>query len=87
MLDMAEGRTSFTEDAICRGSLEKLIDLHKYTTEEYSDSVSYTHLDVYKRQPTGGSSREYCTMGETLMQRRRVKEEGLRVVNFCRTGR
>lgn len=35
--DVAEGRTSFTEDAICRGSLEKLIDLHKYTTEEYYD--------------------------------------------------
>ncbi len=26
-------------------------------------------------------------MGETLMQRRRVKEEGLRIVNFCRQGR
>ena len=42
--------------------------------------------DVYKRQaqtPTGGSSGEYCTMGETLMQRRRVEEEGLRIVNSC----
>ena len=38
--------------------------------------VSYTHLDVYKRQ-----------MGETLMQQRRVKEEGLWVVNFCSKGR
>ena len=26
-------------------------------------------------------------MGETLMQQRRVKEEGLRIVNFCRKGR
>ena len=26
-------------------------------------------------------------MGDTLMQRRRVKEEGLRIVNFCRQGR
>ena len=26
-------------------------------------------------------------MGETLMQRRRVKEEDLRIVNFCRQGR
>jgi len=34
--------------------------------------------------PTGGSSREYWSMGETLNQRRRVEEEGLRVVNsFC----
>ena len=26
-------------------------------------------------------------MGETLTQQRRVKEEGLRIVNFCRQGR
>ena len=34
-------------------------------------------------QTLGGSSGEYCTMGETLMQRRRVEEEGLRIVNSC----
>src|SRR3989304_3863714 len=34
--------------------------------------------------PTGGSSGESCAMGESLTQRRRVGEEGLRVVNpFC----
>lgn len=32
---VAEGETSFTEDAISRGALEKLIELHQYTTEEY----------------------------------------------------
>jgi len=37
--------------------------------------------------PTGGSSREYWTMGETLIQRRRVEEEGLRVVNSFSPGR
>ena len=26
-------------------------------------------------------------MGESLTQRRRVREEGLRIVNFCRQGR
>ena len=26
-------------------------------------------------------------MGESLTQRRRVKEEGLRIVNFCQQGR
>jgi len=31
--------------------------------------------------PTGGCSREYWAMGETLTQRRRVQEEGLRIVN------
>ena len=30
--------------------------------------------------PTGGSSREYWSMGESLNQRRRVLEEGLRSV-------
>jgi hypothetical protein len=30
--------------------------------------------------PTGGSSREYWAMGETLTQRRRVLEEALRGV-------
>ena len=32
--------------------------------------------------PTGGSSGGYCAMGETLTQQRRVKDEGLRIVNF-----
>ncbi len=37
--------------------------------------------------PTGGSSGEYCTMGETLMQQRRVSDDGLRVVKLCLWGR
>jgi hypothetical protein len=36
--------------------------------------------------PTGGSSREYSTMGETLIERRRVDEEGLRPVKFFSRG-
>ena len=31
--------------------------------------------------PTGGRSQEYSTMGASLIERRRVQEEGLRVVN------
>jgi len=31
--------------------------------------------------PTGGSNRESCAMDESLTQRRRVRDEGLRVVN------
>ena len=34
---MATGQTSFTEDPVSRGSLEKLIELHAYTTEECSN--------------------------------------------------
>jgi len=36
--------------------------------------------------PTGGSRKEYCTMGASLMQRRRVSEEGLRVVKLFSEG-
>lgn len=34
---VAQGETSFVEDDISRGALEKLIELHRYTTEEYSN--------------------------------------------------
>ena len=37
--------------------------------------------------PTGGSSREYWAMEETLTQQYRVKDEGFRIVNFCYKGR
>ncbi len=30
---------------------------------------------------------EYCAMGETLTQQRRVSDEGLRVVKLCQVGR
>ncbi len=36
--------------------------------------------------PTGGSSRESCAMGESLTQRHRVREDGLRVVNLFSQG-
>ncbi len=36
--------------------------------------------------PTGGSSREFCTMDESLMQQRCVKDEGFRIVNFFYLG-
>jgi hypothetical protein len=39
------------------------------------------HWDCDTAQtPTGGSSLEFWSMGETLNQRRRVDDEGLRVV-------
>ena len=37
--------------------------------------------------PTGGCSREYSTMGESLIERRRVEEEGLRSVNSFYVGK
>ena len=37
--------------------------------------------------PTGGSSEEFCAMGVTLTQRRRVGDDGFRVVKPCRVGR
>ena len=56
----------------------------------------YNHVDgdtVHFNVPTSISangvlkSGEYWAMGETLTQQRRVKEEGLRVVNFFYQGR
>src|SRR5690349_16926881 len=37
--------------------------------------------------PTGGSSEESSAMGESLTERRRVREDGLRVVNRFSVGR
>ena len=37
--------------------------------------------------PTGGSSEEFSSMGETLNEQRRVQEEGLRIVNCFSEGR
>ena len=37
--------------------------------------------------PTGGCSREFWAMGESLTQQCRVRDEGLRIVNRCRGGR
>ena len=69
---------------------EKQIRLR--SREEVQDFVQAASncKDVYKRQaqtPTGGSSGEYCTMGETLMQRRRVSEEVFRYVKLYQQGR
>ena len=38
------------------------------------------HLDT-GLTPTGGCSRESSAMGESLTERRRVQDEGLRIVN------
>ena len=46
------------------------------------------HWDLDTAQtPTGGSSEEFCAMGESLTQQRRVIEEGLRIVKICYKGR
>ena len=37
--------------------------------------------------PTGGSSKESSALGESLTEQRRVKDDGLRVVNFFEVGR
>ena len=44
-------------------------------------------IQMLRQKPTGGSSREYWAMEETLTQQYRVKDEGLRIVNFCYKGR
>lgn len=43
-----------------------------------------THAIMGPTAPASPRSPEYCTMGASLMQRRRVRDGGLRVVNlFC----
>ena len=37
--------------------------------------------------PTGGRSREFSAMGESLTEQRRVNDEALRGVKFCQWGR
>ncbi len=49
--------------------------------------IGHIGTETRPKTPTGGSSGEYCAMGETLTQQRRVKEEGFRVVNFFEWGR
>ncbi len=49
--------------------------------------ISHTGIDIWFRFPTGGSSEEFCAMGETLTQQRRVSDEGFRVVKLCQVGR
>lgn len=47
---VAMGETSFTEDSISRGSLEKLIDLHQYSQE---DPLSLNYGDAMTRFAAG----------------------------------
>ncbi len=48
--------------------------------------ISHTGTDTVQT-PTGVSSEEFCAMGETLTQQRRVSDEGFRVVKLCQVGR
>jgi hypothetical protein len=56
----------------------------------YQDNDGYRDWEVDPAEghwdtgltPTGGSSKEYCAMDESLTQQRRVKDEGFRIVNF-----
>ncbi len=48
--------------------------------------ISHTGTDTVQT-PTGGSSEEFCAMGETLTQQRRVSDEGFRAVKLCQVGR
>ena len=44
-------------------------------------------LQIRRDKLKGGSSGEYWAMGESLTQRRRVREEDLRIVNLSQQGR
>ena len=48
--------------------------------------ISHTGTDTRSRL-LRESSEEFCAMGETLTQQRRVSDEGFRVVKLCQVGR
>ncbi len=48
--------------------------------------ISHTGTDTRSRL-LRVSSEEFCAMGETLTQQRRVSDEGFRVVKLCQVGR
>ena len=60
----------------------KALDTRKKSFADYID-----HFKPHEISPNSVgvavSQMEKLTMGETLMQRRRVEEEGLRIVNSC----
>ncbi len=49
--------------------------------------ISHTGTDTRSRLLREAAVRDFCAMGETLTQQRRVSEEGLWVVKLCRQGR
>ena len=52
----------------------------------WEDDQAHWNWDTVQT-PTGGSSGEYCTMEETLMQQRRVEDDAFRCVNSFYKGR
>ncbi len=48
--------------------------------------ISHTGTDTRSRL-LREAAEEFCAMGETLTQQRRVSDEGFRVVKLCQVGR
>ena len=65
----------------------KLLSYQKLKDEKYKDL--YSHIGIYDEDIWNAilKVREYCAMGESLTQQRRVRDEGFRVVNLCQKGR
>ncbi len=49
--------------------------------------IRHTGTETRTRLLREAAVRNYCAMGETLTQRRRVDDEGFRVVKSCQMGR
>ncbi len=49
--------------------------------------ISHTGTDTRSRLLREAAVRNFCAMGETLTQQRRVSDEGFRVVKLCQVGR
>ncbi len=49
--------------------------------------ISHTGTDTRSRLLREAAVRNFCAMGETLTQQRRVSDGGFRVVKLCQVGR
>ncbi len=49
--------------------------------------ISHTGTDTRSRLLREAAVRNFCAMGETLTQQRRVSDEGFWVVKLCQVGR
>ena len=79
----------WANDVIMRSKkMDKILESINNSNPYIKDITTFIDIsDVRYQTPTGGSSGEYCTMGESLMQRRRVNEEVFRYVKFYQQGR
>ena len=81
-IEMLRGKAFTVRDEPAAYQLVGEIKAHQGEDGQLVLADGQPHWDCDTAQtPTGGSNQEFCAMDESLTQRRRVQDEGLRVVN------